>query len=98
MPLASHPRLRKTLLVAHAGAAAINAGKIAFMGPLGLNWSQWLALGRYAVPQTLAVMSGVAARRREEAIRQALEDEMTELSLRIHSAWQGAATLPTLRI
>lgn len=98
VPLASHPRLRKTLLVAHAGAAAINAGKIAFMGPLGLNWSQWLALGRYAVPQTLAVMSGVAAGRREEAIRQSLEDEMTELSLRIHSAWQGAATLPTLRI
>jgi hypothetical protein len=68
------------------------------MGPLGLNWSQWIALGRYAMPQTLAVMSGVATARREEAIIQSLEDEMLELSLRIHAAWRGAATLPTLRI
>lgn len=98
MPLASHPRLRKTLLAAHAGAAAINAGKVSFMGPLGLNWSQWIALGRYAVPQTLAVMSGAAAIRREDAIRQSLDDEMTNLSLRIHSAWQGATTLPTFRV
>lgn len=94
MPLASHPRLRKTLLTAHAGAAAINAGKVAFVGPLGLNLSQWIALGRYTVPQTLSVMSGGAAARREEAIRQSLDDELMELSVRIHAAWQAAGKLP----
>jgi hypothetical protein len=98
VPLASHPKLQKTLLAAHAGAAAINAGKVYFTGPLGLNWSQWMALSRYAVPQTLALITGKAASTREAAVRQSLEDEMTELSLRIHSGWQGAAALPTFRI
>jgi hypothetical protein len=98
MPTASHPRLRKTLLAAHAGAAAINVGKCLFTGPLGLNWSQWLAFGRYAVQHTASVMSGTTACRREGAIRQSLDDEMLDLSRRIHAAWQGAGSVPRFQV
>jgi hypothetical protein len=85
-------------LTAHAGAAAINAGKIAFMGPLALNLSQWIALTRYAVPQTLGILSGGSARRREQAIKQALDDELESLSARIHADWQAAETSPRFRV
>jgi hypothetical protein len=52
MPIASKPRLRSGLLLAHSVGAAVNAGKIAVtQNPLALNWAQWLALFRYLVPQ-----------------------------------------------
>jgi hypothetical protein len=52
MPVASKPRLRSSLLLAHGVAAAVNAGKIAVtQNPLALNWAQWLALFRYLLPQ-----------------------------------------------
>lgn len=52
MPVASTPRLRSSLLLAHGVAAAVNAGKIAVtQNPLALNWAQWLALFRYLLPQ-----------------------------------------------
>lgn len=52
MPVASKPRLRSSLLLAHGIAAAVNAGKVAVtQNPLALNWAQWLALFRYLLPQ-----------------------------------------------
>jgi hypothetical protein len=87
LPLASAPRLQKTLLAAHAGAAAINSGKILFQGPLGLNWGQWLAVTRYAVPQTLALLRGAGESTRDAAIRNSLDRDMAALSARIHTAW-----------
>src|SRR5437764_3673689 len=52
LPVANNPRLRTSLLLAHAVAAAVNAGQVAItQNPLALNWAQWLALFRYLVPQ-----------------------------------------------
>ena len=63
LPVASNPRLRTSLLLAHAVAAAVNAGKVAItQNPLALNWAQWLAFFRYLVPQVhwLLVERGIS--------------------------------------
>jgi hypothetical protein len=93
MPSAGHPRLRKTLLVAHAGAAAVNAGKVHFTGPLGFNWSQWMALSRYAVRETAAMLAGEAGTHRNAAISTALDTELVQLSTQIHSTWTASAVM-----
>lgn len=91
LPDAKHPRLRKTLLVAHSGAAAINAGKIYFTGPLGLNWSQWLTLSRYAARQTAAFIADESGGRRHAAIDRILADDWTILSQQVHATWKASA-------
>jgi len=50
--LASNPKYRSMLLLAHAVACAGNAGKIALYqgNPLAINYAEWLALFRYLVP------------------------------------------------
>jgi hypothetical protein len=99
MPSARHPRLRKTLLIAHSGAAAINAGKIYFTGPLGLNWSQWLMLSRYAARETVALLADEGGKRRDAAINSALEADLFQLSAQIHSTWAGpTAAVPGITI
>lgn len=87
IPLASNPRLRSQLFLAHAIAAATNAGKIyVTQNPLSLNWAQWMALTRYLVPQLYWVVIG-----REEArsnhISQALSREWEVLSHEVEQLW-----------
>ncbi|MGK7890414.1 MAG: hypothetical protein AB4042_13845 [Leptolyngbyaceae cyanobacterium] len=50
--LASHPKYRMMLLIAHGIATLGNAGKITLMqgNPLAINYAEWLALIRYLVP------------------------------------------------
>lgn len=50
--LASDPKYRSMLLMAHSIAALGNAGKIALMqgNPLAINYAEWLAFVRYLVP------------------------------------------------
>jgi hypothetical protein len=56
--------LGRMLFVAHATSAAINAGTIAVtQNPLLLNWSQWLALLRYLMPEAYRMAYGHAAAR-----------------------------------
>lgn len=68
--LAALPALRgralgRMLFVAHATSAAINAGAIAVtQNPLLLNWSQWLALMRYLMPEVYQMVYGHAAARK----------------------------------
>ncbi len=50
--VASNPKYRLMLLLAHAIACAGNAGKIALYqgNPLAINYAEWLALFRYLLP------------------------------------------------
>jgi hypothetical protein len=63
LPAASNRRLRRQLLLGHAVAAAVNAGKIAIIqNPCALNWSQWLALFRYLGPEAWALVHDAGVR------------------------------------
>lgn len=50
--LASHPKYRSMLLMAHGIATLGNVGKIALMqgNPLAINYAEWLAFIRYLAP------------------------------------------------
>lgn len=50
--LASHPKYRTMLLMAHGVATLGNAGKIALMqgNPLAINYAEWMAFIRYLIP------------------------------------------------
>lgn len=50
--LASHPKYRTMLLMAHGIATLGNAGKITLMqgNPLAINYAEWMAFIRYLVP------------------------------------------------
>ena len=47
-----HPKLATMLFIGHSGAAAVNAGKIAFTkNPMAINYPQWIAFARYSYSQ-----------------------------------------------
>ena len=47
-----HPKLATMLFISHAGATAVNAGKIYFTkNPLAINYPQWLAFAKYSYSQ-----------------------------------------------
>lgn len=47
-----HPKLATMLFVAHAGATAANAGKIAFtQNPVAINYPEWIAFAKYSYIQ-----------------------------------------------
>lgn len=47
-----HPKLTTMLFIAHAGAAAANAGKIYFThNPMSINYPQWIAFAKYSYSQ-----------------------------------------------
>jgi len=47
-----HPKLATMLFVAHTGATAANAGKIAFtQNPVAINYPEWLAFAKYSYIQ-----------------------------------------------
>lgn len=50
--LASHPKYRAMLLMAHGIATLGNAGKILLMqgNPLAINYAEWIAFTRYLIP------------------------------------------------
>ena len=89
LPLANNPRLRRTLFLAHLGATAINAGKVAItQNPLGLSWTQWLMYFRYLIPEANRVLGGDARSRRN-----AIDDHITrgwdELFTEIEQTWKN---------
>lgn len=47
-----HPKLATMLFIAHAGAAAANAGKVYFTkNPVAINYTQWIAFAKYSYGQ-----------------------------------------------
>lgn len=50
--LASHPKYRSMLLMAHGIATTANAGKVILMGgnPLAINYAEYMAFIRYLIP------------------------------------------------
>lgn len=47
-----HPKLATMLFIAHAGAAAANAGKVYFtQNPVAINYPQWIAFAKYSYSQ-----------------------------------------------
>lgn len=64
LPVGRKPRLQTGLFIAHTVAAAVDAGKVAItQNPLMVNWAQWLAFFRYALPQLHWLMIGKAHER-----------------------------------
>lgn len=48
----THPKLATMLFIGHAGATAINAGKVYFtQNPMSINYPQWLAFAKYSYSQ-----------------------------------------------
>lgn len=90
LPDAGIARLRRQLLLAHATAAAVNAGKIAVLqNPLALNWAQWLSLLRYLGLE-------LAHSLRTSAVRAAAEDKLLDIDLKALSL--GAQHLGTVPV
>ena len=47
-----HPKLATMLFIAHAGATAVNAGKVYFtQNPVAINYPQWIAFAKYSYSQ-----------------------------------------------
>lgn len=47
-----HPKLATMLFIGHAGATAINAGKVYFSeNPMAINYPQWVAFAKYSYKQ-----------------------------------------------
>lgn len=47
-----HPKLQTMLFIGHAGAAAVNAGKVYFTkNPMAINYPQWIAFAKYSYSQ-----------------------------------------------
>lgn len=75
VPSASNLSLRRQLLIAHAVATLVNAGKVYFSGSiLSINWSQMLTLLRYAVPELSYMLHGQEAERSKLVQKQIMAD------------------------
>lgn len=59
IPNASNPKLRRQLLITHAVAGLMNAGKVTVtQNPLSLSWPLVLAILRYAIPEAIYLLYG----------------------------------------
>lgn len=71
-----HPKLATMLFIAHAGAAAANAGKVYFtQNPVAINYPQWLAFAKYSYSQLKWVLLEKPALR-EAYVRGKINDEL----------------------
>jgi hypothetical protein len=74
-----HPKLAAMLFVAHAGAAAANAGKVAFtQNPVAINYPEWLAFAKYSYIQLKWVLIEKPAKR-DAYIRGKINDDLNAL-------------------
>lgn len=74
-----HPKLATMLFIAHAGATAVNAGKVYFTkNPMAINYPQWVAFAQYSYKQLKwVVIENPAAR--EAYVNGILADKWKEL-------------------
>jgi hypothetical protein len=88
------PKLRTMLFVAHLIATAANAGKVAIgQNPLLINWSQWLAFVRYAVPQLKWVLFEKEVER-HRFVQAALNEEWEDVCSRLNATWEQVFPAP----
>lgn len=74
-----HPKLATMLFVAHAGATAANAGKIAFtQNPVAINYPEWLAFAKYSYIQLKWCLIEKPAKR-DAYVRGRISDELNEV-------------------
>lgn len=89
LPVGNIPRLRANLFLAHATAAAVNAGKVAITkDPLSVSWAQWLAFFRYMVPQAHWTLLG-KENARHKYIEGKLDDGWGEIEGLLREYFQG---------
>lgn len=78
-----HPKLATMLFIAHAGATAVNAGKVYFTkNPMAINYAQWIAFAKYSYKQLKWVVIDKPAAR-EAYVKGILMEEWKELSSQI---------------
>jgi hypothetical protein len=96
LPIASDPRLRTSLFLAHSVAAAVNAGKLAITrNPLAVNWAQWLACYRYLVPQIHWLLLE-KENQRASFIQEKLDFSWAQLDSEVSKTWRtNFGSLPT---
>lgn len=71
-----HPKLETMLFIAHAGAAALNAGKIYFsQNPVAINYSQWIAFAKYSYSQLKWVLLDKSALQ-DAYVRRKINEEL----------------------
>ena len=76
-----HPKLATMLFVAHAGATAANAGKVAFtQNPVAINYPEWLAFAKYSYIQLKWILIEKPSKR-DSYIRGKIGDELDVLLL-----------------
>ena len=83
-----HPKLATMLFIAHSGATAINAGKIAFtQNPMAINYPQWIAFAKYSYMQLKWAVMG-KPKAREAYISGKLEDSWKELEAELKDSFE----------
>jgi len=91
LPVGDNPRLRTGLLLAHAIAAAVNAGKVAVTkNPLSVSWAQWLAFFGYLLPQMQWLLAGKEHERRA-FVEGKLDDGWRELHVAFTADFRSSA-------
>ena len=95
-PTERKPKLPTMLFSAHLASTAANAGKVALtQNPLAINYAQWLAFFRYAVPQVKWVICD-----REDAqmrfVQARLDDDWAKLDADLTATWEHIMGEPIL--
>lgn len=95
-PAERKPKLQTMLFSAHLASTAANAGKVALtQNPLSINYAQWLAFFRYALPQAKWVICD-----RENAqmrfVLARLDDDWAKLDADLTVTWQSILGVPIL--
>lgn len=86
-----HPKLATMLFIGHAGATAINAGKVYFTeNPLAINYPQWIAFAKYSYSQLKWVLLQKPALR-ECYVRSELNEELSRVLLSVDSTFEDFA-------
>jgi hypothetical protein len=76
-----HPKLATMLFVAHAGATAANAGKVAFTkNPVAINYPEWVAFAKYSYIQLKWVLFEKPAKQ-DAYVQGQISNELAELLL-----------------
>lgn len=74
-----NPKLATMLFMAHSGATAINAGRVAFTkDPMDINYPQWIAFAKYSFQQVRWVLVDKPGKR-DDYVRGILDEELEEV-------------------
>lgn len=93
---ADKPKLQTMLFCAHLIATAANTGKIAIsQNPLTINYTQWLAFFRYAVPQTKWVLFD-KENERLRFVQEMLDHDWRVLDNALQVTWRKIVGAPIL--